>query len=86
MADDNEYMLTTVDNPYNPFTQYDSWYWWDYYAGYHTPGALARVVILSDDLSDVDTRAAINQGIDEVVAENVLGVWKKVLRKDFPDS
>ena len=25
MENDNEIMLTTIDNPFNPFTQYDEW-------------------------------------------------------------
>jgi hypothetical protein len=75
---DVEYMLTTIDNPFDPFTQYDDWFAWDFRAGYHTPGALARQVISSDDLSDADQRDAINQAVDEMVDENVLGVYKKV--------
>lgn len=75
---DVEYMLTTIDNPFDPFTQYDDWFAWDFRAGYHTPGALARQVIGSDDLSDADQRDAINQAVTEMVDENVLGVYIKV--------
>lgn len=75
-----EFMLTTVDNPYDPFTQWDEWYAWDMHAGYHTPGLLARVVRTSDDLSDADQHQAIQDAIDECVRENVLGVLKKVQR------
>jgi hypothetical protein len=75
-------MLTTVDNPFNPFTQYEQWYWWDYHAGYHTPGVLARQTISSNDLSEADQTSAINQAIDEIVQENVSGVHKKVTRED----
>lgn len=73
-------MLTTVDNPFDPFTQYDEWYSWDSNAGYHTPGLLARIAVLSDELSDADERAAINSAIDEIVRENVSGVHKKVTK------
>jgi len=74
-----DYMLTTIDNPYSPFTQWDDWYAWDADAGYHTPGLLARIVKTSDELSDADQHLAIQQAIDEIVYENVLGVHKKVL-------
>lgn len=73
-----EYMLTTVDNPYDPFTQWDEWFAWDASAGYHTPGLLARVTLTSDDLSEADQHLAVQQAIDEVVKENVLGVSRKV--------
>lgn len=75
---DEQYMLTTVDNPYSPFTQYEEWFALDAALGYHTPGLLARYVYSSDDLSDVDQLDAINQGIDEVVQENPFGIYRKV--------
>jgi hypothetical protein len=71
-------MLTTVDNPYNPFTQNDEWTTWDTIKGYHTNAFLARIVRLSDDLSEADQEAEIERAIDEIVRENVLGLYKKV--------
>jgi hypothetical protein len=77
-SDPPEYMLTTVDNPYDPWTQWDEWFAWDQAAGYHTPGLLDRIVRTSDDLSDGDQHQAIQEAIDEIVRENVLGVLRKV--------
>jgi hypothetical protein len=73
-----EYMLTTVDNPYNPFTEFDEWRSFDEAAGYHSCGLLARVLITSDELSEADRDEAINNAIDEVVRENVLGIFRKI--------
>jgi len=81
-----EFMLTTVDNPYDPFTQWDEWYAWDQAAGYHTPGLLARIAKVGDDLADADQHLAIQQAIDEIVEENVLGVFLKVKRGDTNPS
>ena len=72
------HMLTTIDNPYNPWTHYDEWFAWDAQAGYHTPGYLARIVRSSDELSDEDQSLAIEQAIDEIIGENVLGIYKRV--------
>lgn len=71
-------MLTTVDNPFNPVTNYDEWYAWDEASGYHTSAFLARIVKTSDDLSQADQDVAIDNAIDEIVRENVLGVYRKV--------
>jgi len=79
--DQGEWVLTTVDNPYDPFTQWDEWYAYDARLGYHTPSFLARVVATSDDLSDADQAIAIQFAIDEIVRENVLGIYRKVSRK-----
>jgi hypothetical protein len=81
-----EFMLTTVDNPYDPFSQWDEWFAWDMHAGYNTPGLLARVIRTSDDLSDADQHLAIQEAIDECVQENVLGVLRKVQRGDVKVS
>lgn len=77
--------LTTVDNPHSPFDDYPAWYAYDVASGYHTSSFLARIVTDSDQLSESDQEYAIEQAVDEVVKENVLGIYRKVT-KDFPDS
>lgn len=79
-----EHMLTTIDNPFDPFTEFDSWYQFDEAAGYHTSAYLARVVRTSEELSEADQSLAIEQAIDEIVKENVLGIYRKVSAK--PDE
>lgn len=75
-------MLTTVDNPWDPFTQFDEWYRFDTAAGYHTSALLARIVRSSDELSEADDSAAIEAAIDEIVRENVSGMHRKVTQQD----
>jgi hypothetical protein len=75
-----EYMLTTIDNPFDPFTQFDQWFQWDESAGYHTSSLLARITMSSDELSEADQAVAIQNAIDEVVNENVSGMFRKVSR------
>lgn len=77
-TDTAERMLTTSDNPFDPFTQYSEWYAWDIRAGYHTCAYLARIVRTSDELSEADQSAAIDDAMDEIIRENPLGVYKKV--------
>lgn len=78
------YMLTTTDNPYDPLTQYDQWLAWDF-PRYDSNGLLARVVYSSPDLSDADQQLAIQEGIDEIVDENVSGVHTKIKTGSIPD-
>lgn len=72
------HMLTTIDNPYNPSTQWDDWFAFDSSHGYNTPGLLARMVISSDELSEVDQDEARELAIDEIIQENTLGNLKKI--------
>ena len=78
-------LLTTVDNPYNPFEEWDEWFAFDARMGYHTPGLLARIAVSSDLLSDADQRLAIVSAMDEIVELNPLGVHRKVTR-EVPDD
>jgi hypothetical protein len=75
-----EYMLTTVDNPFDPFTRFDEWNAYDIKMGYNTASFLDRVAYLSNDLSEPDQALAIQQAIDDICQENVSGMWKKVSR------
>lgn len=77
-------MLTTVDNPFDPFDEWLEWYAYDARLGYHTPGLLARIAVVSDELSEADQLLAIENAIDEIVEENVYGVHRKVTR-ELPD-
>ena len=77
-----EYMLTTVDNPFDPFTRFDEWLEYDISMGYNTSAFLDRIAKVSDDLSQPDQALAIQNAIDEIVQENVSGMWRKIT-KDF---
>ncbi len=73
-------MLTTIDNPYDPFDQFDEWYQYDLAKGYDTCGYLARLSNTSPELSELDQDQALENAIDEIVKENVSGVYKKVTK------
>jgi hypothetical protein len=82
-------MLTTTDNPFDPFDQWDDWYSYDTRLGYNSSSLLARVAVVSDDMSDSDQVEAINAAIDEIVSENVSGVHTSADREykaDEPDA
>ncbi|UQS94761.1 hypothetical protein SEA_ARGAN_92 [Arthrobacter phage Argan] len=81
-----QHMLTTIDNPFDPFTQYREWYQWDTDHDYHTAAYLARITITSDELSQADQDLAIEQAIDEILEENPLPIYKKVMQKSQENS
>ena len=73
-------MLTTIDNPFDPFTQFDSWFQFDEEKGYHTCQFLSRIAKTSSDMSDYDYEREIERAIDEIVKFNVRGIDKKVTK------
>jgi hypothetical protein len=82
-TDPTEYMLTTVDNPFDPFTRFEEWMQYDVSMGYNTAAFLDRIAKVSYDLSQPDQALAIQNAIDEIVQENVSGMWRKVSRDSF---
>lgn len=78
----DEAMLTTFDNPYNPFTQFLEWFQFDFVSGYHSGGLLARVAHYSSDLSESDQLMIINEGIDTILDNDALGIYCRV----YPDG
>jgi hypothetical protein len=74
----DDYLLTTIDNPFNPHLQFDAWHQWDQANGYHTLAYLGRVIVTSDELSQADQDLAYNRALDEIMSVNE-GLYKKVL-------
>lgn len=79
-----ESMLTTTDNPYDPFENYKAWNTYDVGAGYHTAAYLARIALNVTSLGEYDYNLFIEDAIDEIVKENINGMYKKVTR-EIPD-
>ena len=75
-----EHMLTTIDNPFHPFTQFDEWLAYDIKKGHHTLSLLARVTKTSPDLSELDQSLAIEFAIDELIELNPSGILRKVTK------
>ena len=75
-----EVMLTTIDNPYDPFTNYDRWYTYDVLHGYNSCGLLARIARTSHNLSDADYFIEVNNAIDEIIKYDATKMFKKVTR------
>lgn len=74
-------LVTTIDNPFDPFTQFDDWYRFDVDHGYNTCAYLARIAKTSIDLDDDAYSNAVNEAVDEIVRLNINGLYKKVYEK-----
>jgi hypothetical protein len=77
-------MITTLDNPFNPHTDFERWYAYDQSKGYQTCSYLARIAKVSDDLSAEDEEIAINNAVNEIMDFNLSGNYK-IVRDDELD-
>lgn len=75
-------MITTVDNPYDPITQYEDWFAWDEQMGYHTNSYLARIARTYVDMTPEEYEEEVERAIDEIIKEHSYGMYKKIKYND----
>ena len=78
MSKKKRYMVTTVDNPYDPFDQFDDWYMFDTDKGYGTCSYLARVAHTSDQLSEEENALEVEHAIDDMIRYDFMNQYLKV--------
>ena len=77
---DTETMLTTFDNPYDPFDDFVHWFLFDVEKGYNTCGKLARIARSSEAFSTIEDKRETERAIDEIIDHDFLNIYKKVTR------
>jgi hypothetical protein len=85
MADTNDttrVALTTVDNPFDPFTQFEPWFLFDVEHGYNSCAYLARISKVSSQMSESEANEELERAIDEIIKYDFMNVYKKVKEKD----
>ena len=73
--------LTTIDNPYDPFEQFDDWFLFDVEKGYNSCAYLDRIAKTSDQFSDEENEVEIERAIDEIIKYDFANIYKKVREK-----
>ena len=83
---DTEVMLTTFDNPYDPFDDFVQWFMFDIEQGYYTCSRLARIARSSEEFSIAEDKAETERAIDEIIDYDFLNIYKKVTRNVEEDK
>ena len=76
----NEFMLTTIDNPFDPFEQFDSWLMFDKEKGYDSCEKLARLVELTSDMTQKEIDEATEKAIEKLIKYDFTHTFKKFYR------
>lgn len=79
-------MLTTIDNPFDPFEQFTSWFLFDVEKGYNSCGKLARIANVSEDMSETEFNNEIDLAIDKLIKVDFLDIYKKVTKEVADDE
>jgi len=72
-------MITTTDNPYDPRTDFPSWYAWDVQQGYNTCAYLARVMRETDDFPPEYNDRLVEAVIDEIISIHSGELYRKLI-------
>ena len=75
-------MLTTFDNPFDPFEQFASWLMFDVEKGYNSCEYLGRIARTSDQLSEEENEVETERAIDEIIKYDFRNIYKKVKKQN----
>lgn len=76
---EDEMMLTTLDNPYNPKIDYDKWRNWDIDNGYNTEQLLERIANIPVEVEDPTTiDLMITEAMYSILDTEEFGQYKLV--------
>lgn len=78
--------ITTIDNPYDPFDDFEHWFQFDTEKGYYTSSRVARLTKLRDDMSEVEEDLEVERAIDRLIEIDPLKIYKKVVRERDEDK
>ena len=79
MGDKARFMLSTIDNPHSPFTDWVPWLMEDIRLGYNTCGLLARMTVAAESIDDESEVI----GMYDVVRNDFYGVHVVVVPEDY---
>ena len=77
----NDHRLTTIDNPFDPFTQFELWLSFDEEKGYGSTAYLGRITRTSGALSPKENALEVERAIDEIIHFDFLNIYKKVSKQ-----
>ena len=77
MSNQKDVFVTTVDNPFDYFKQFNEWYNYDRLMGYGTLEYVARLTNTAPNLSEEEEKLEIERAIDSMIEWNG-GMYKKV--------
>lgn len=78
----DEIRITTLDNPFNPFTDFARWFMFDVSNGYNTCGKLERLTNITDDMTDKEIEEQRNYAINFLLDNDLFKMYKVVTKDD----
>ena len=74
-------MLTTIDNPFNPFEQFTSWLLFDKEKGHNCFEIFDRIANITDEMTQKEINEETERAIDQIIKYDFLNIYKKVTKE-----
>lgn len=78
---EQSYMLTTIDNPFDPFDDFNSWYMFDCEKHHFTSSRLMRIAHITPEMSQKEIDDELDRAMDLIVRHDPEEKYIKVLEK-----
>lgn len=72
-------MLSTIDNPFDPCTNFEAWFLYDIQTGHNCCSVLAQVARISDRMCQEEVEREVERAIDEIVLNDETNLYVKVV-------
>lgn len=73
--------LSTIDNPFDPFSDFNQWFYFDESAGYCCCERVDNEAEINNTMSDVEIAIEMERAIDEIIMNDPAAIFIKVYRK-----
>ena len=77
----NGYMLTTLDNPFDPFNDFTHWHMFDLEKGHNTSSRIARIADLNSEMTQKEVDEEMERAMDLIVKYDFEDKYIKVQEK-----
>ena len=80
---EQQYMLTTLDNPFNPFVDFSSWYMFDCEKEHNTSSRLARIANLNSEMTQKEIDEEMDRAMNLIVKFDFEDLYVKATKEQI---
>ena len=67
--------VTTIDNPFDPFKDFTSWFMFDVEKGYYTCSKLARLTKTTEEMTESQQEQAFEEAMKRLIEIDPLNIY-----------
>jgi len=76
-----QFHITTIDNPFDPFENFDDWFQFDVEKGYYSCSKIARIVENIENTEEKQEDELLEEAIDRLIEIDPLDIYRKLVKE-----